>query len=109
MSEKATNAPETYKDFLSKFPKLGAAHQQIAAELDSAGPLDARAQELVKLGVCIGAGLESAAKSHVRRSLDAGMSVEEIEHAVVLGMNSVGFPRTVAAWKWAQEVIAKRG
>ncbi len=109
MSEKATKVPETYRDFLSRFPKLGAAHQQIAAELDSAGPLDSRAQELVKLGVCIGAGLESAVKSHVRRALDSGMSVEELEHAVVLGMNSVGFPRTVAAWSWAQEEIAKRG
>ncbi len=109
MSEGTNKAPETYRNFLSRFPKLGAAHQQISAELDTAGPLDARDQELVKLGVCIGAGLESAVKSHVRRALDAGMSVEELEHAVVLGMNSVGFPRTVAAWSWAQEEIAKRG
>jgi len=25
----------------------------------------------------------------------------------VLGMNSIGFPATVAAWQWAQEVLSK--
>ncbi len=108
MSHEADKVPKTYNDFMSRFPNLGEAHNRLGAELDSSGPLDRRTQELIKLGICIGAGLESAVKSHARRSLDAGVTPEELEHAIVLGMNSVGFPRTVAAWKWAQETIARR-
>ena len=26
---------------------------------------------------------------------------KEIEQAILLGMNTVGFPRTVASWSWA--------
>jgi len=63
---------------------------------------------MVKIGICIGAGLESALRSHVRRALQHGATPAEIEQAILLGMNTVGFPRTVAAWSWAQEQF-KRG
>ena len=36
-----------------------------------------------------------------------GASVQEIEQAIMLGMNTVGFPQTVAAWSWAHEQIAR--
>jgi hypothetical protein len=31
----------------------------------------------------------------------------EIEQAVLLGMNTRGFPSTVAAWQWAWEQIER--
>lgn len=105
MSQNKDQIPYTFEAFNDRFPGLSQAHQQAGAALDDAGPLDDKTQALVKIGICVGAGLESAVKSHVRRGLKAGLSVEEIEHALVLGMNSVGFPRTVAAWQWAREVL----
>lgn len=97
--------PHTFEVFNERFPGLSHAHQQVGAALDEAGPLDEKTRTLVKIGICVGAGLESAVKSHVRRGLKSGLSAEEIEHALVLGMNSVGFPRTVAAWQWARQVL----
>ena len=73
-----------------------------------AGPLDAKTLALIKIGICIGAGLESALRSHVRRAMQHGATPAEVEQAILLGMNTVGFPRTVAAWSWAQEQF-KRG
>jgi len=32
-----------------------------------------------------------------------GATAAEVEQAILLGMNTVGFPRTVAAWSWAKE------
>ena len=49
-----------------------------------------------------GSGLESAVRSHVRRASEAGATEQEIEQALMLGMNTLGFPRTVAAWSWAR-------
>jgi alkylhydroperoxidase/carboxymuconolactone decarboxylase family protein YurZ len=95
--------PKRYKEFVTKFPALGQAHEMVAKAVDNVGPMDAKQCALVKIGICVGAGLESALRSHVRRAGQHGASVAEIEQAILLGMNTVGFPRTVAAWSWAQE------
>ena len=94
--------PGTYRAFVAKYPALGSAHEAVAEAVSAAGPLDAKAQSLIKIGICVGAGLESALKSHVRRAMEHGATKEEVEQAVLLGMNTVGFPRTVASWSWAQ-------
>lgn len=103
--EEGQDLPRTYLSFTDRFPAIAAAHSRMGKALDASGPLDRRTAELVKLGVCVGAGLESATKSHVRRAREAGASAEEIEHAVVQGMNTVGFSRTVMAWVWAREQL----
>ena len=69
----------------------------------SAGPLDEKTCLLIKIGVSLGAGLESAVKSHVRRATEAGATEAEIEQAILLAMTTAGFPRTVAAWSWARQ------
>ena len=97
--------PKTFKAFIEKFPELGDAHETVAKAVDRAGPLDPKVCSLVKMGICIGAGLESAFRSHVRRALRNGATIEEIEHATLQAMNTVGFPRTAAAWQWAWQQI----
>jgi len=98
-----TKLPKTFLDFAQRFPDLAQAHQQMGEAARHAGPLDERTQHLVKIGICLGAGLESAMRSHVRRAIAAGATREQIEHAVALGMTTCGFPRTVAAWRWVGE------
>ncbi|MFN7021130.1 MAG: carboxymuconolactone decarboxylase family protein [Phycisphaerales bacterium] len=100
--------PGTFKAFITKYPALGKAHEQVAKSVDDAGPLDAKTLALIKIGICIGAGLESALRSHVRRAMQHGATATEVEQAILLGMNTVGFPRTVASWSWAQKQF-KRG
>jgi 4-carboxymuconolactone decarboxylase len=103
----SSKVPQTFKSFITKFPELGEAHEMVASAVERAGPLDAKTLALVKIGICIGGGLESALRSHVRRAMQHGASEVEIEQAILLGMNTVGFPRTVAAWSWAQEQFAR--
>ncbi|MCC6994640.1 MAG: carboxymuconolactone decarboxylase family protein [Deltaproteobacteria bacterium] len=99
----SSEIPAAFKEFGARFPELARAHESVARAVDAAGPLDGRTRALIKIGMCLGAGLESALKSHVRRALAAGASEAEIEQAIVLGMNACGFPRTVAAWSWARQ------
>jgi len=106
-SKAAAKVPVTFKSFVAKFPELGAAHERVARAAERAGPLDAKTLALIKVGICIGAGLESALRSHVRRAMQHGATAEEVEQAILLAMNTVGFPRTVAAWAWAQEQFAR--
>ena len=105
----APRVPGTFKEFVRRFPALGRAHEGVAKAVEEAGPLDAKTLALIKIGICVGAGLESALRSHTRRALEHGASPVEVEQAILLGMNTVGFPRTVAAWSWAQEQFARGG
>lgn len=104
---KAGKLPGTYLKFIERFPELGEAHEQIAKAVDVVGPLDRKTCELIKIGLSVGAGLESAVRSHVRRALQHGATEQEIEQAVLLAMNTLGFPRTVAAWSWARQQIER--
>ncbi len=97
----AARLPKTYLDFRARFPELAAAHASAGIAAKQAGPLDEKMCELVKIGICVGAGLESALKSHVRRATEAGATPTEIEHAIVQAMTTCGFSRTVSAWRWA--------
>ncbi len=99
---KKSKLPGTYRELMEQFPEITAAHDQMATAVEHAGPLDAKTCALIKIGISVGAGLESALRSHVRRATQAGASHEEIVQAVFQGMNTIGFPRTVAAWSWAR-------
>ena len=97
----AQKLPHTFKAFIDKFPELGRAHESVAKAVEAAGPLDRKICELIKIGISIGAGLETATRSHVRRAMQQGATHREIEQAILLAMNTCGLP--VAGWKWAQE------
>jgi alkylhydroperoxidase/carboxymuconolactone decarboxylase family protein YurZ len=101
-----SDLPRTFQRFTERFPAVAEAHEATGKAGDD-GPLDRKMVELIKLGICVGAGLESASKSHARRALQHGASPEEVEHAVSLAVNPVGFPRTVMAWQWVTEQLAR--
>ncbi|MEM6507192.1 MAG: carboxymuconolactone decarboxylase family protein [Planctomycetota bacterium] len=96
--------PKTFIRFAKRFPKLAATHQSMGLAADE-GPLNKKTQHLIKVGICLGAGLESAMRSHTRRAIQAGATEAELEQAVMLGMTTCGFPRTVSAWAWVQEQL----
>lgn len=100
------DVPRTYQRFTERFPAVAEAHTAVGRAGDQ-GPLDRKIVELIKLGICVGAGLESASKSHARRAVQHGATPEEVEHAVALAVNPVGFPRAVMAWQWVTEQLAR--
>jgi 4-carboxymuconolactone decarboxylase len=102
-SKESSPLPGPYQQFIQKYPDLGEAHEQIASVVEQVASLDGKTCALIKIGICVGAGLESALRSHVRRAVKHGATRDEIEQAILLGMNTVGFPRTVAAWTWANK------
>jgi alkylhydroperoxidase/carboxymuconolactone decarboxylase family protein YurZ len=99
--------PATFRQFTKRFPDIAAAHEGIARSVDQIGPLDSKTCELIKLGISIGAGLVTATQSHAKRARREGASQSEIEQAILLTMNTCGFPRTVAAWQWAKQALTR--
>jgi alkylhydroperoxidase/carboxymuconolactone decarboxylase family protein YurZ len=100
------DAPKTYHEFRARFPKLAEAWD-LTHEGSRAGPLDAKAQLLVKLGISIGAMREGAVHSAVRKATQAGIDPGAIEQTVALAASTLGFPATVAVWTWVRDVLAQ--
>ena len=101
-NSKNQKIPKTSKQFITKYPMLGDSHEAVAKYVDRVGPLDDKTMSLVKIGISLGAGLDSAVRSHVRRAMEQGVTKVEIEQAILLAFNTLGLPRTVAGWSWAQ-------
>jgi 4-carboxymuconolactone decarboxylase len=98
--------PSAYRRFATEHPRVIQAYEELGDACLAEGPLDRRAAELVKIGLAVGARLEGAVHSHVRRAREAGATPDEIRHAVRLALTTVGFPTMMAALSWANEVLA---
>ena len=97
--------PSAYRRFADDQPRIMKAYEELSTATLAEGPLDRRHAELVKIGITIGAGLEGATHSHVRRALEAGATPDEVRHAIRLALTTVGFPSMMAALGWANDVI----
>jgi 4-carboxymuconolactone decarboxylase len=100
--------PDVFQRFEHAYPKVHAAHEELAKSCYEGGPLDQRSARLVKLAIAIGAQAEGAVRSHARRALEEGVSPEEIRHPGLLALTTIGFPHTVAALGWIEEVLASQ-
>ncbi|HIP82006.1 MAG TPA: carboxymuconolactone decarboxylase family protein, partial [Desulfocapsa sulfexigens] len=70
-----------------------------------AGPLDNKTSELIQLGVAAATGSVGAVNSHTKRALQAGASEEELQHALILLISTIGFPKVAAALAWVGDVL----
>jgi alkylhydroperoxidase/carboxymuconolactone decarboxylase family protein YurZ len=102
---KAGPLPFSYSRLKKEFPEVEKEFDQLARECHASGPLDEKTRRLIKLGIAIGLESDGAVKSHARRALAIGISADEIRHAVLLGLTTVGFPGMIAALNWVHEVM----
>lgn len=98
--------PQTYTDFISRFPALGEAWDKLS-EAGKTGPLSDRERALCKLALAIGARAESPTRSASRKARDAEISLEEAEQLVALAASTIGMPAAVAAWTTLREIYEK--
>ena len=97
--------PKVYQKFSERFPDVFKDYKQLGISTRNAGPLDEKLQNLVKLGISVGANSKGAVMSHTRKALATGATPDEIIHAVLLALTTTGFPNMIAALRWADAVI----
>jgi 4-carboxymuconolactone decarboxylase len=97
--------PEPFERFKAKFPEIYRGYEAMGTVAHAAGPLDSKTRELIKLGMTIGAQLEGATHSHVRKAVAAGATAKEIRHAAVLAITTLGLPNTIMALTWVDDVL----
>lgn len=100
--------PKRFKNFLKQYPTVGEAYEQLGSAVHEAGPLDEKTRALVKLGISVGARLEGAVHSHVRKALAAGARPDELRHVALLSLPTIGLPSMMAALSWIDETVEQK-
>jgi 4-carboxymuconolactone decarboxylase len=99
--------PKRFLKFKKQYPRVADAYDELGAAVHKAGSLDEKTRALVKLGISTGARLEGAFHSHVRKALAVGVKPNEIRHAVLLALPTIGLPSMMAALSWIDDVLPK--
>jgi len=98
--------PEIFKTFLERHTDVSDAFRTVGDLAAASGPIEAKFQHLIQLGISIGLNSKGGVRSHVRRAVEAGASTEEVLQTVLLSATIVGFPAMIAAYGWVNEVLA---
>jgi alkylhydroperoxidase/carboxymuconolactone decarboxylase family protein YurZ len=99
--------PPIIRAVAAEHPGLWEAYNRLGEEAAKAGPITTEVERLVKLAVAVGAGLEGAVHSHVRRGLVAGLTREQLRHVAFLAITTIGWPSAVAALSWIDDALEK--
>ncbi len=98
--------PAFLQKVIDKYPKIWDSFDALGNAINELpGGIDKKSQHLVKLGIAIGAGSEGAVHSHVRRAKKAGWTNEEIYHAALLSITTIGWPGAVARLSWIDDEL----
>lgn len=101
-----SDLPLPFERFQDEYPHVLEAYEQLGELAAAAGPLDIKTRELIKLGMAAAVHSVSAVQSHTHRALENGADRAEIQHALLLGVTTLGFPTMMAALTWAKQAIA---
>ncbi|MBE0585039.1 MAG: carboxymuconolactone decarboxylase family protein [Desulfofustis sp.] len=102
-----SNADQTtshYQYLLKTFPEVMAAVETVGSTVRRAGPLDRKTTELIQLAVAAASQSTGAVHSHAKRALAAGATRQEVEHALLVLISTIGFPKVAAALSWVAEL-----
>lgn len=97
--------PRHYNQLARRYPDYMTALEKLGESVKRAGPLDAKASELIQLAGAAAMRSEGAVHSHCRRAMDAGATREEVHQALLLLTSTIGFPNVSAAMSWVDDVL----
>jgi len=89
---------ENLKYFKERHPNVYKSYEEFGHTLhEKGGPVDEKTRWLIKVAVSAASQYEYALQTHIEKARDAGCTLEEIEHAILLIAPTVGFPRMMNA------------
>lgn len=103
------DVPGHFASVRDRFPKVMEALEELGKAARQQGPLENKTAHLIQLAAAAAIQSEGAVHSHVQRAAAAGATADEIYHAVLLLVSTIGFPRVAAAISWVDDVLEKRG
>ena len=103
--KKSKSGKKTYEIIAKQYPKVIKAAEALGTTVRTAGPLDEKTGQLIQLAAAAATGSEGAVHSHTRREKKAGATPEEIYHALLMLISTIGFPQAMAALSWSRDIL----
>jgi len=97
--------PKLYNTLQKRYPAYIEAVEALGKVVNEIGPLDEKTLQLIQLAAAAAQRAEGAVHSHTRRALKAGITEQEIQHALIALTSTIGFPQVTAALSWANDII----
>jgi 4-carboxymuconolactone decarboxylase len=90
---------EIFTVFKKDFPEIYQGHETLGKKIhEEGGPLPDKVRWLVKVAVSGASGHMLALETHIAKARKAGATEEEIRHALLLIIQTVGFPSFMEAY-----------
>ena len=88
-----------FTEFKKEFPEIHSKHEALGKEIhEKSGPLSEKTRWLIKIAVSAAGNHKRALETHIRKAKAAGISDEEVKHALLLVIPTVGFPSFMKAY-----------
>jgi 4-carboxymuconolactone decarboxylase len=90
---------QIYTLFKKDFPDINAGHEALGEKIHrESGPLPEKSRWLIKIAISGASRHHLALETHIRKAREAGATEEEIKHALLLLIQTVGFPTFMEAY-----------
>jgi len=88
-----------FSSFKEDFPKVNSDHEALGKEIhDKSGPLSEKVRWLIKIAISGASHHPLALETHILKAREAGVTDEEIKHALLLLIQTTGFPTFMEAY-----------
>jgi 4-carboxymuconolactone decarboxylase len=82
-----------FSRFKEEFPEVHQKHEALGKEVhENGGPLPEKSRWLIKMAISAACNHKRALETHIRKARAAGINEDEIKHALLLLIPTVGFP-----------------
>ena len=82
-----------FSQFKSEFPGVHQKHEALGKEVhEKGGPLSEKSRWLIKIAISAASNHKRALETHIQKARVAGVDEDEIKHALLLLIPTVGFP-----------------
>ena len=100
------NIHEIFTRFKEEFPEVYARHEALGKEIhENTGPLTENSRWLIKIAISAASNHKRALATHIKKAQAAGVSPDEIKHALLLLIPTVGFPVFMKAYSVLNNVV----
>jgi alkylhydroperoxidase/carboxymuconolactone decarboxylase family protein YurZ len=90
---------DIYTRFKKEFPEVHAKHEALGKEIhERVGPLEEKSRWLIKIAISAACNHKRALSTHIKKAQTAGVTDEEIKHALLLLIPTAGFPAFMKAF-----------
>jgi alkylhydroperoxidase/carboxymuconolactone decarboxylase family protein YurZ len=104
-----SETPKHYQRMRQRYPEVLDAVGHLGRTVRESGPLGEKEIQLVQLAAAAAVKSEGGVHSHARRALEAGATSEEVRHALLVLISTLGYPNVAAAISWAEDVTEGEG